>query len=342
MGDLHEFLITPDDSAIFLITNRVTGDVPAPSGPVAGEIIEAVIQEIDIATGRLLFEWHSLPAIDPAESYLPPPSDGEAYDYAHANSLDLLPNGDLLLSLRHTWGVYRIERMTGAIAWRLGGRRSDFTLGDGLPFAWQHDVRALPDGRLTIFDNGARNPDPRDPNAAFETQSRGLVVALDEATMAATVEREVVHPAGVLATSQGSFQLFPDGVAFLGWGQVPRFSEFDAAGQLRLDASFPTKGSYRALRQPWVGRPAEPPAVAAVGVSGGGTAVYASWNGATEVATWEVLGGPDASRLRPLGRAPRTGFETVIRVTGPARSVAVRALDANGVVLGQSEATRIA
>jgi Arylsulfotransferase (ASST) len=307
-----------------------------PSGPIEGTVIEAVIQEIDIASGRLLFEWHSLPSINPSESYLPAPSAGSGYDYLHANSVDLDVDGNLLLSARHTWGLYKIDRGTGALIWRLNGRESDFTLGDGAAVAWQHDARWQPGG-VSIFDDGASDQPPN-----FESQSRGIVLSLDTAAMTARLARAFVHPEGLLATSQGSLQLLSTGGAFIGWGKIPRFSEFDADGELVFDASFVAgQQSYRAYRYPWKGQPADRPAVSAVHTTDG-TAVYASWNGATEVAVWDVLAGSQAEALVSLGKVARSGFESAIEIEAAAGFVAVRALNATGQEIGRSETVAIA
>lgn len=334
-GDLHEFFIGPDDTAFFLITNVVDRDLPAPSGPVPGKVIEAVIQQVEISTGQLLFEWHSLASIDPSESYLSAPTDGSPFDYIHANSLDVDTDGNLLLSARHTWSVYKIDRQSGAVLWRLNGRKSDFLIGPGAAFAWQHDAKWQPGG-ISLFDDGAMAVD-----GAFEKVSRGIVLALDTEAMTATLSRSFVHPDGVLATSEGSMELLSTGGAFVGWGHVPRYSEFDAAGGLVLDATFPVAiQSYRVYRFPWTGRPAERPAVAALR-GGSGMTVYASWNGATDVAVWQVLGGPNANALQALGRGRSTGFETPIELSASTAFVAVSALDAGDSEMGRSEVVQV-
>jgi Arylsulfotransferase (ASST) len=336
-GDLHEFIISPEDTALFLITNPVAAPVPQSSGAAPGQVIEGIVQELDIASGRVLLEWHSLPIIDPSESYLPAPTDGSAYDYLHANSIDIDRDGDLIVSGRHTWAVYGLDRASGDLRWRLGGKRSDYQLGPGAEFAWQHDARAYPDGTISIFDDGAMGPPPQ-----FETSSRGIILQPDRASMSVRLQRAFVHPEGIVATSQGSFQLLPNGNAFIGWGKVPRFSEFDAAGQLLFDGAFPAgKQSYRAMRYPWTARPAEKPVVAGARVGASSILVYASWNGATDVATWQVLGGGSSAAMHSLGHGVPDGFETVIRVESDALYVAVRGLDRHGRELGRSAAVAV-
>ncbi|HUN79858.1 MAG TPA: arylsulfotransferase family protein [Solirubrobacteraceae bacterium] len=325
-GDLHEFVVTPQDTA--LLTSYVVKDADLSSvgGPRKGTIQDAIFQEIDLASGRLLLEWHSLDHIPLAESYAPVGAD---WDYFHINSVDLDGDGDLLISGRSTHALYKIARHSGDILWRLGGRYGDFTLGAGTQFAWQHDARRQPDGTLSVFDNGA--------TPAVEPRSRGLIIAVDEQAMTAGLVHQYTHP-GVLAGSQGSVQLLGNGNVFVGWGEVPRVSEFARDGRLLFDAILGRNyESYRAFRLPWTGRPADAPALALGGGPDGAAVAYASWNGATEVSAWQLLAGAGEHDLRPVLRVAADGFETSLRTprrAGP--SFAVRALDAGGATLGQS------
>ncbi len=331
-GDLHEFLPTSRGTA-FLSAYHALPDRPSPSG--AG-LLEGVVQEVDIRTGSVLFEWHSAEHVDMSESFADP-TKGLPYDYFHLNSIAPDADGNLLISARHTWTVYKIDRVTGAILWRLGGKRSDFRVEPGARFAWQHHVRPHADGILTLFDNGASGQ-----GGGPETDSRAVHLRLDTTTMTALLLRADVRPVPVLATSQGSVQVLPNGNVFVGWGDTPYCSEFDDGGALVFDAAFPAGGrSYRAFRAAWTGRPAQPPACAVHASTAHGLVVYASWNGATEVAAWEVLAGATPDRLVPAGSTPRTGFETVIPLPSGPRYVAVRARDASGRVLGTSPAQRV-
>jgi hypothetical protein len=334
-GDIHEFLITPRDTALISIYRRLPRDLSALGGPEDGEIFDGTVQELDIRTGRVLFEWHSIDHVDLRESYakVPAAAQGDAaapFDYFHLNSIAEDADGDLILSARHTHAVYKVARADGRVVWRLGGKQSDFALGPGARFALQHDARRLPDGTLSLFDNGAQRQG---------SHSRALVLRLDERGRRATVVRSVEHPDGLLSETQGNVQLLPGGHLLVGWGSNPVVSEVNSDGRVLLDLRFGGEGadSYRAFRFDWRGRPAEPPALTlADGVA------YASWNGATEVARWQLLAGPTPNELVPLTSRARTGFETAI----PARTgqpwIRVRALNARGAVLGGSRAVRTA
>lgn len=328
-ADLHEFLIGPTDTAFLLATRTVVGSVPLPSGPAPGPILEGIIQEIDLASGAVLFEWHSLPAIDPSESYAAAPTDGSPYDYLHANSVDVTADS-VLLSARHTSAIYRIDRITGAITWRLNGKRSDFTVPPEAQFSWQHDARLRADGTVSIFDNGANGA-----GSTNEPRSRGLILELDPDTKAARLLHSFSHPDQIAqTTSQGSFEVLDDGGAFVGWGSTPRYTRFDAEGEVILDGSFAAAvQSYRSMLQPWVGRPTVPPDVSIVR-SNGRPVVAVSWNGATEVRRWQVL---DVAADRVVATAPPTGFETRLVGAMTGMRVVARALDAAGNELGRSE-----
>ena len=328
-GDLHEFVITPHDTA--LLTSYVVrdADLSAVGGSTKGTIQDAIFQEIDLASGQLLLEWHSLDHIGLEESYAPVEAN---WDFFHINSVDLGGDGNLLVSGRSTHTIYKIAR-SGEVIWRLGGKRSDFQMGSGASFAWQHDARRQPDGTLTVFDNGA--------TPAVEKLSRGLILDVDEHAMTASLLRQYTHPK-VLSGSQGNVQLLPDGNVFVGWGEAPRVSEFSHDGEIVFDAILGERYEcYRAFRMPWSAQPADSPAIALAG-SGSARAVYASWNGATAVHSWQLLAGEGEDTLRAVAQTRSLGFESSLRVGAAGPLVAVVALDAGGRALGRSPVVSVA
>jgi hypothetical protein len=329
-GDLHEFVITPRDTA--LLTSYVVrkADLSSVGGSRSGTIQDAIFQEIDLASGEVLLEWHSLEHVPLSDSYAPVEAD---WDFFHINSVSLDNDGNLLVSSRSMHTIYKLDK-AGTILWRLGGKRSDFSMGAGSNFAWQHDARRQPDGTLTVFDNGA--------TPAVERRSRGLILELDELAMTASLLRQYSHR-GILAGSQGSMQLLDNGNVFVGWGEVPRVSEFDHAGRIVFDAVLGEDYEcYRAFRLPWRGRPAEAPAIAAVPGADGELTAYASWNGATDVHRWQLLAGARDGTLRPVASVRSHGFESALRVRRAGPRLAVRALDAAGATLGQSKTIALA
>jgi Arylsulfotransferase (ASST) len=282
------------------------------------------------ATGLVMFEWHAFGHVALNNSYSRPPHTARPWDYFHINSISLDPggDGDFIVSARNTWAAYEIDHVSGAVLWRLGGKRPSFKMGAGTGTAWQHDVRWQPDRTLTIFDNGAV---PK-----VHSQSRIIRERIDWRHHKVKLVSRYVRSPGRLAGSQGNAQLLPDGNSFVGWGESPYFTEFSAAGQVLFEGRLPFPGeSYRAYRFPWSATPAAPPSIA-VRTSGATSIVYASWNGATEVSAWRVLGGATPATLTPVATVATSGFETAISVPSNSADFAVQALDGSGQVLGTS------
>ena len=330
-GDLHEFVLTPRNTALLTSYVITPADLSSVGGPRKGTIQDAIFQEIDLASGRVLLEWHSLDRIPLEESYAP--VEAKNWDFFHINSVDLDSDGNLLVSGRSTHTVYKLDRK-GTILWRLGGKHSDFEMAPGSNFAWQHDARRQPDGTLTIFDNGA--------TPAVERLSRGLILDVDEQAMTARLLRQYTHPK-LLTGSQGNMQLLEGGNVFIGWGEVPRVSEFERSGRLVFDAVLGEKYQcYRAFRLPWSGLPTEAPAIAVSRDGRTGVTAYASWNGATDVQAWQLLAGRQATTLTPVISTRARGFESALHSTSAGPYFAVQALDASGAAIGQSQTINIA
>jgi hypothetical protein len=146
--------------------------------------------------------------------------------------------------------------------------------------------------------------------------------------------RNDAHPNSLRAATQGNMQVLPNGNVFVGWGSESVFSEFGEDGELLFSAGFPSRvESYRAFRFPWSGHPSDDPVVAVEQGPGDEVTVYASWNGATEVASWQVLAGASLDRLRLVGSAPRDGFETAITVHTAEPYISVEAVHRSGRVI---------
>jgi len=303
--DIHELSLT-DGDALFTIYSPVVHDGVA--------VLDAIVQQVDVRTGLVVWEWHALGHIPLSQSYATP-ANSAFYDAFHINSIQPLSHGRVLLSARDTSAIYMVRRAGGRILWRLGGKASDFRLGPRARFWFQHDARLLRGGRVSMFDDEA-GPPQKAP------RSRALVLRLRRGR--AVVERSLHRPGFTSAQSEGSVQRLSGGGWVVGFGAEPWFTQFSASGRLVFDARLPVDdGSYRVYRFGWRARPlTRPRAVLRNG------SVYASWNGATDVASWKVGG----------VRVARSGFETTIPVHGPG-PFAVRALDARGHVLGKVTAS---
>lgn len=333
--DLHALTLTPQGTALFTCyPESIAMDLSSLDGPKSDQVLGSIIQEVDIASGRLLFEWHGLQHIPVSATKEPMAA---PYDYLHINSIQPLSDGSLFVSARHTWAVYKLDRGTGNVIWTLGGERSGFQMGPGAQFAWQHDAVQVSDQVLTVFDNGTNGPLKTEP------QARGLELAVDESRRTATVRHAYTTADRLLPGAMGSVQILPSGNVVVGWGVESLTSEFTAGGALLYGASLPEgMYSYRGLRLPWTAAPHHAPAVAAGrDKQSGAPVLYASWNGATDVAGWEVNAGSEQHHLRPLGIARRHGFETVIPLKHQPRFVSVVPVDRKGKRLRHSPVIRL-
>jgi len=329
-GDLHEFLLTPQKTALISVYYEIPYDLSSVGGPVDGRLVEGIVQEVDIASGHVVFEWRSIEHVGVDESNMTNVTAAGNVDYFHLNSIDVDNDGNLLVSARHTSAVYKVNRKTGDVIWRLGGTKSDFAVEPAASFRYQHDVRHQPDGTITIFDNNAAAP-------TDTTGSRGIRIALDMKKMRASLVQEWNPGDGRTTWAMGNVQRLPDGGVFMGWGTDGSFSEFDQDGALRYDARFADgSADYRAFRFEWTGRPKGRPATA-VRQNGDGTmTVYASWNGATGITHWHILTGTHPSRLEAAVTHLRHGFETPMVMPSTTGYLAVAAVDASGRRLGAS------
>jgi hypothetical protein len=326
--DLHEFHITPQDTAVLTAFDPIRCDLSSLGGPRGGAVTDSLFQEVDLHTGLVRREWHSVDHIPLADSYSTAVTTSlhTPFDYFHLNSIDQLSGGATLISARNTWGLYELNSETGQVLVRIGGKRSNVKLGAGTHTAYQHDATVLADGDISIFDNGGV------PNV--HPQSRGLIERINGGSAASVAQYE--HSPSLKSGSQGNVQTLANGDIFVGWGSEPYFSEFSSAGAMIYDAHFHgSYQSYRGYRFAWTGAPVSPP-TAVVSGSPASQTIYVSWNGDTRTASWQLLAGASAKGLAVVGSAPRTGFETALKPPAPAPYFAVQALDASGAVIGTS------
>ena len=334
-ADLHEIRLTREGTAWIDIFDPIEMNLAAEHGLADGVLTDSVIQEIDIKTGLVMWEWHALAHIPPADSRNPAPRSQWPWDYVHINSVDPGDSGDLLLSSRNTWTIYDVDIHSGAVRWRIGGDRSTFALGPGVRFYWQHDAEWQPGGLISVFDNGSDPPEER--------ESRGLLLDPDLAKRRVTLVKALANPMRtLLASSQGDTLSLPDGDWLLGYGGLPNFTEFSSAGDVLLDGTLGRNvQDFRSYLSPWSAHAPGAPSLLAQR-DGGGLAVSVSWNGATEVASWRVLAGSSEGSLVAVASAARQGFQTtVLAPSAQGPLVAVQALNAQGAVIGTSPTVTI-
>lgn len=339
--DLHEFQLTPEGDALVGSYTPRWMSVHGRREWVLGYLVEkwSLVEDASgIHTGRLLFAWNALNDVPVTDSHLPDPGARGLWDYFHGNGITEAPDGDLLVSARNTWGIYEINARRGTrgfdhVYWQVGAVH-DSRLGE--PWCYQHDIAAMGHGVYSLYDDGGTGPGcvPK----SSQHPARGLVFSVDTSRrpVRAHLIRAYTHAPSIYSGFTGSMQMLANQDALVDWADHPEITEFDSTGgDVNMDLSL-SGWSYRGLRFAWDGQPLQPPAIAAQR-TGVGTSVSASWNGSTEVAAWQVLGGPDASHLTPVGSpVGKGGFETTISLSGQYASLAAEALSAQGAVLGTS------
>jgi hypothetical protein len=325
-SDLHEFLLTNSGDAYISAVSPLRW--PGTSKP----LMDSVVQEIDVKTGLVLYEWHAADHIPISSSFFKTPHHpGHVWDPYHLNSISIDHDGNLVISLRNTWGVYKIDHSSGRVIWTLGTGHSSFKMGRGTRTAFQHDAVVQRDGTITVFDDGAGPP-------RKESQSRAIRIALNTKTMTASLAKQYTHNPKISSNYEGGAQPLAFNDMFVGWGQPPYFTEFNSKGQIDFDARFASRtDSYRAYRFHWSAQPPTTPAIAISHGSHGVTTGYASWNGANDVEAWRLLGGSSPSDLQPLRIVKKTSFETSIEVHSRAKYFKVQALAAKSKILASSE-----
>jgi EmrB/QacA subfamily drug resistance transporter len=333
---LHEMVIDGDHAWVTANKN-IPMDLSRYGGAYNGALVDSAVQEYSLSTGKLLYSWDALDHISPGDSYASLPTNAFPWDAYHVNSIQLLGNGSFLVSMRNTWAAYLVDGSSGKVHWTLGGKHSSFKIGPHSDFQWQHDVALHPGSTISMFDDhccqitgGGTYVDPTGA-------SRGLELKLDQQARTATLAAEYTHGGSFDSDYMGSTQPLDGGGAFVGWGSQSNFSMFDGSRKMILDVVLPRPDiTYRATVDKWVGMPLYPP-VGAAHVKDGKTTVYASWNGATQVASWRVMAGPGADSLTAIGTADRSGFETAITLRRGYPAFQLQALDSRGRLLGTSK-----
>jgi hypothetical protein len=262
-ADGHEFLITNAGDAWILAYQQSTADLTSIGGPASQTVINGLVQEIDIKTGKVLFSWDSADHVPYQQSEQPlPASATKPWDWFHINAVKLASDGNLLIDARNTWTAYKVSSRSGEIIWQLGGKASSFKLqpasGQSLNdanqiFAWQHDTEQVGPNRYTVFDNESAGTGNSGVGSTSEfPYARAVTIRLDLRSRSATLVASDNQPEGQVATSQGNAQHLPGGGEFVGWGILPYISQFDRAGKLVFNAEFPTGvNTYRAYLLAW-------------------------------------------------------------------------------------------
>ena len=356
-SDMHEFkLINDGRTALMTVYQQRQFDMsPWNIKTGVGWVMESVFQEVDVETGRVLFEWRSLDHVDPSLSYTYPDhtdtsgtglDPSSPWDYFHINSIDKNKDGDYLISSRHTCAVYKISHKDGSIMWRLHGENPTFS-NINFSFSQQHDARWLFENTthtmLSVYNNGYNGYNKT------HSQSSGMLLLLNHVNNTAVQVRDYVAPGskGLLSSSQGNMQMLSNRHVVMGWGNNAYVSEHDAHGNLVLWGYFskdPGFMNYRAQKFLWDGNPTDVPALwtyAKTPSPSSPTTFYTSWNGATRVQSWRFYGAQNATSpfVRLNNGTAKTGFETSYTYAHFYPWTYAEALDAHGHVLSKSAHT---
>jgi hypothetical protein len=336
--DLHDLQILPNGNALLMAYDNETVDMSkvVPGGKNNATVTGLIIQELD-PSKNVIFEWRSwdhFSFLDSTSSLT-----DQNIDLVHGNSLSQMKDGNLLLSSRNLSEITKINLQTGAIMWRLGGNANMFKFVNDQPFTFQHDARELPNGDITLFDNHGIQQNP--------AASRALEYKLDEANKTVTLVWQYTDQPSVFGTFMGNVQRLPNGNSFLDWGaaypgtgyQFVTMTEVSADNQIIFELIFDQSYvSYRAFRFTWQGFPTTLPALA-YKVDANGLNLGYSWNGATEVAAYEVYGGTNLKSLKQIEQQTKTDFETQSHLSNLPKNECyfqVAALDQNGKEMARS------
>lgn len=337
-SDVHEFRLTPDGHALITSYKKVPADLSAVGGPKNGQVWDCLASVVDVATKKTVFQLSALAHLPIADSVITTANRaaylGDVFDAFHMNSIAPTPDGDLLISLRHTSAVYKVSRKTGDIVWQLGGKRSTFALDPGVQFGFQHDAEFTDPQTIRLFNNNADGATTLGPTSL-------QWIHIDPAARRAGLVRNQTHPGDVHTFAMGNAQAVSDGNTFSGWGTGQHISEFSPSGRLVYDAQTPKAATYRAFLDDWTGEPTLPPELTVQ--PGDRPTVTAFWNGATEVKQWRVLRGDSATDLQSVTTGDWNGVATALPLppsTPTQGYFQVQALDESGTVIGESEPTR--
>ncbi|KAL3428522.1 hypothetical protein PVAG01_02031 [Phlyctema vagabunda] len=364
LTDKHEFHIINEETALIQIYHPVPWNLTAYGGSEEQQwIVDARFQELDIESGEVLFEWSSLDYVKPSEAFLPlnPGQAGsgynssDAWDYFHINSVDKDSEGNYLISARDANAVYKINGTNGDLIWQLGGKSSDFALGDQVKFAFQHHARYLEKSKdgtkeaISLYDNSAHGTESgHGDEVHFYKYSRGKIIEVDTNTWKAKLVQSFNPPDNLLSKSQGSTQILPNGNALVNWGSEGAVTEFRPDGTPIFHAYFDSGylglgvENYRAFRYNWTGIPNEAPAIVALeNKDNSETSIYVSWNGDTQTKLWRFYEVDETGHRSYVGQAERHSFETVLKLDRTKlKNVEAEGLDAEGAVLTSTSAVR--
>jgi len=202
------------------------------------EIIDLIVQEFD-ENFNLLYTWNSadhFSILDGNEHSQYLDFTEKQIDYVHTNGISVDSDTSFFISNRHMDEITKIDRRTGDIIWRLGGKKNEFTfINDELGFSHQHSIRALENGNILLFDNG---------NLHNPQISSTVEYAINETEKTATLVKRYNRRPDVYSNHGGATQRVHNGNTIISWGPYwPSITEFHPDGTPALEWDF-TKHSF--------------------------------------------------------------------------------------------------
>lgn len=305
-ADSHDLQILPNGNALMVTYERKARDLSSVGGLTNTLFADCLVQEIG-PDGALVWEWRQSDHIPISDTY--EVITGTTADPYHMNAVELDWDGNVLISSRHLSEITKINRVSGDVMWRLGGKGNVFTFTNDSGFSYQHDIRRLPNGHITLWDNG---------NKKLPPFSRAVEYEIDETTKTITRVWEYRETPDVFNYFMGNIQRLPNGNSFLGWGGPKNLiNEVGPDGSKRFELTVdPSAGRiYRAFRFPWQATPATTPTLVLTDAIAGAPALHFSWNGATDITDYRIEGWNRSRTLTYTSTISRTGFENSVLVS---------------------------
>lgn len=298
-ADSHGIQILPNGHALLMIYHHRPADLSDIGGRADAKVIDLIIQELD-ESRNVVFEWNSADHIAITDTFVN--LTAPTVDYIHGNAIELDFDGNILISSRNLSEITKIDRQTGDIIWRLGGKQNEFTFENDEQFRYQHDIRRLSNGNITLYDNRAyEKPE----------YSRAVEYEIDEENKTITKVWEYRNTPDIYAVAMGNHQRLPNGNSLIGWGSVTTTAtEVTPDGTKVFELAFdPPYANYRSFRFPWQGFPNTEPTLMSITDEEGERLAY-SWNGATEIGSYQVYGDTHPTSTTLIETSEKSSFET--------------------------------
>jgi len=249
-ADIHELIITKNNHALMMDYDLqpIAMDTVIQGGNPNANVLGLVIQELD-ENKNVVFQWRSWDHFKITDATYDVNLTNATIDYVHGNAIEVDNDGNILISSRNLDEITKISRETGDIIWRMGGeycKNNQFTfINDPVGFSHQHDIRRLPNGNITLFDNG---------NLHSPKYSRAVEYQIDEVNKLVFLVWEYCNEPKTYSDAMGDARRLYNHNTFIGWGTgtEPAMSEVSADGSIKFYLAFPdTVFNYRAFKFPW-------------------------------------------------------------------------------------------